>query len=63
MDWAELIRALGLVMVVEGLMPFAIPSRWRGMLLTIAQFDNRGLRVVGACSIGCGLLVLHLVQR
>ncbi len=61
-DWTELIRALGLVMVIEGLMPFAMPSRWRVMLLTIAQFDSRGLRLIGACSIGAGLLVLHLVQ-
>ncbi|MES0874058.1 DUF2065 domain-containing protein [Sinimarinibacterium thermocellulolyticum] len=61
-DWGELIRALGLVMVIEGLMPFAMPSRWRSMLLTIAQFDSRALRLMGACSIGAGLLVLHLVQ-
>ena len=60
-DWAELVRALGLVMVIEGLMPFAMPSRWRVMLLTIAQFDTRGLRVIGGCSIAVGLLVLHLV--
>lgn len=60
-DWTDLIRAFGLVMVIEGLMPFAMPSRWRSMLLTIAQFDSRGLRVIGACSIGAGLLVLHLI--
>lgn len=60
-DWAELVRALGLVMVIEGLMPFAMPSRWRVMLLTIAQFDSRGLRAIGGCSIAAGLLVLHLV--
>jgi uncharacterized protein len=60
-DWSELVRALGLVMVIEGLMPFALPSRWRSMLLTMAQLDSRSLRLIGAGSIGAGLLVLHLV--
>lgn len=61
MDWSEFVRALGLVMVIEGLMPFALPSRWRSMLLMMAQFDSRSLRLIGGCSIGAGLAVLHLV--
>ncbi|MFP5307030.1 MAG: DUF2065 domain-containing protein [Gammaproteobacteria bacterium] len=61
MDWSELIRAVGLVMVIEGLLPFAAPSRWRRMLLTMAQMEARTLRLIGLLSMGVGLLLLHLL--
>ena len=61
MDWAELIRALGLVMVIEGLMPFAAPTQWRRMLLTLAQMERRSLRLIGIFSMCGGLLLLNLV--
>ncbi len=32
LDWTELVKALGLVMVIEGLLPFAVPTQWRRML-------------------------------
>lgn len=60
-DWSELLRALGLVMVIEGLMPFAAPTRWRSMLLTIAQIEGHSLRIAGALAIAGGLLLLHLL--
>ncbi|MDD3762067.1 MAG: DUF2065 domain-containing protein [Nevskiales bacterium] len=60
LDWAELLRAFGLVMVIEGLLPFAVPSQWRRMLLTAAQMESRSLRVLGFLSMAGGLLLLHL---
>ncbi|MFA5938659.1 MAG: DUF2065 domain-containing protein [Sinimarinibacterium sp.] len=60
-DWTELIRALGLVMVIEGLMPFAVPTQWRRMLLTLAQMERRSLRLIGIFSMCGGLLLLNLV--
>lgn len=60
LDWTELVRALGLVMVIEGLMPFAAPSQWRRMLLTVIQFDGRSLRLIGFLSMAAGLVLLHL---
>ncbi|SFF30782.1 hypothetical protein SAMN04488120_10262 [Fontimonas thermophila] len=60
LDWAELLRALGLVMVIEGLLPFAMPSRWRRMLLTMAQMQGSSLRLIGLASMLGGVLLLHL---
>lgn len=60
-DWATLGRALALVMVIEGLMPFAMPSTWRRTLFSIAQMENRSLRLIGALSMGAGLIVLQLL--
>lgn len=61
MDWTELVRALGLVMVIEGLMPFAAPTQWRRMLLTLAQAEGRSLRLIGLLSMFGGVLLLNLV--
>lgn len=60
LDWAELLRALGLVMVIEGVLPFLAPSHWRRMLLTAAQLEGRSLRMLGLASMLAGVIVLHL---
>ena len=61
MAWADLLRALALVLVIEGLMPFLMPQRWREVMQRMATQDDRSLRVIGLVSIGAGLLVLHVV--
>ncbi len=60
LEWTELLRALGLVMVIEGLLPFALPSQWRRMLLTVAQMEGRSMRLIGLASMIGGVVVLHL---
>ncbi|WP_020648400.1 DUF2065 domain-containing protein [Solimonas variicoloris] len=60
-EWTELLRALALVMVIEGLMPFAAPSQWRRTLFTIAQLENRSMRMIGFASMAAGLAVLQFV--
>ena len=55
MDWNDLLSALALVMVIEGLMPFANPEGSRRAMLTIAQLPARALRMTGLVSILAGL--------
>ena len=59
-DWSTLGRAFALVMVIEGLMPFAAPSLWRRTLFTIAQLENRQLRLIGVLSMVAGVVLLQL---
>ncbi|HSW14685.1 MAG TPA: DUF2065 domain-containing protein [Solimonas sp.] len=61
MDWSELARAIALVMVIEGIMPFVAPARWRQMMLSVMQLDSRAIRVIGLLSMLAGLLLLNLV--
>ncbi|MGH8455545.1 MAG: DUF2065 domain-containing protein [Stenotrophobium sp.] len=61
MDWRELARALSLVMVIEGIMPFAVPARWRMMLLNIAGLESRTLRMIGLLSMAAGIVLLQLL--
>lgn len=61
METAEIIRALALVMVIEGIMPFAFPNRWKQAMLMATQMDSRILRVMGLASMLAGVMVLQLI--
>ncbi len=56
--WQLFLVGLALVFVIEGVMPFIAPQRWREMVRQVAQLDDRSLRVFGLCSmlVGLGLL-------
>ena len=54
----ELLTALSLVMIIEGIMPFIAPARWRELVLQVAGLDDRALRRMGLVSMGLGLLLL-----
>jgi uncharacterized protein YjeT (DUF2065 family) len=58
----ELVSALCLVVVIEGLFLFAAPGAWKRMAERIQQIDERSLRIAGAVMIGCGLLALKLAH-
>ncbi len=60
--WQSLATALCLVLVIEGLMPFLAPGRWKRMLAGVAQISDSQLRIVGFCSMLIGTLLLYLVR-
>lgn len=60
--WAELLGALGLLLVIEGALPFLSPRRFRQSLLNFAAIEDPVMRAIGlACMIG-GLLILNAVK-
>ncbi len=59
--WHDLVRAFGLVLVLEGLWPFLSPSRWRGTLLRVSSLDDRLLRGFGLAMMICGVIVLQVM--
>jgi uncharacterized protein len=56
-----LFTALGLVLIIEGLLPFASPKGWRGMFEKIFGFSDGQIRFYGLCSIALGLIMLLLL--
>ena len=60
--WKQFAVAFALVFVLEGLMPFLAPARWREMVRQIAQVDDRTLRMMGLFSMLFGLGLLYLVN-
>ena len=60
--WQVLPVALALVLILEGMMPFLSPGRWRQMIVSVAQMDDRVIRNIGLGSMLLGLLMLYLVN-
>ena len=61
MGFDFLILGLGLVLVIEGILPFLAPRGWREAMLKIAQMDDRRIRFYGLTSMGIGLLLVLLM--
>lgn len=60
--WRELLIAFCLMLILEGVIPFLYPRRWRNLVQQLAGVDEGRLRIVGLVSmlIGTGLLyVVH----
>ncbi len=60
--WNDLLVALALVMIIEGMMPFLSPARMRETLLMLCQFRDRSLRLLGLASMLSGLIMLYWVH-
>ena len=58
----ELLGALCLVLVLEGLFLFAAPHAWQRMAEQMRQLEPRQLRVIGGGMISVGVLALKLVS-
>ena len=57
--WQELGVALSLVLVIEGIMPFLYPARWKEMVARVAEVDDKTMRIVGFSSMVLGLILLQ----
>ena len=62
MNWSDLLAALALVLVIEGMVPFISPQSLRKLQESMAQLDDRTLRNVGLASMICGVVLLYIVR-
>ena len=60
--WHELLIAVSLLLVIEGIWPFLNPEGMRRAMLLIASQDNRSLRIAGLLSMVAGVGMLYLVN-
>ncbi|WP_295542206.1 DUF2065 domain-containing protein [uncultured Thiohalocapsa sp.] len=60
--WHELLVALALLLVIEGVLPFLTPSLMRRVLLEAAQQSNQSLRLSGLFSMLAGVALLYLIN-
>lgn len=56
-----LLIALGLMLVLEGLLPLLLPAVWRQTFMRMVAMNNGQLRFVGLMSIIIGLGLLWLM--
>ncbi len=62
MAWTEILTALALVLIIEGLLPFASPGRYRQMVAEIQRLSDNNIRSVGLVVIIVGLVLLYMVR-
>jgi len=60
--WHVLAVATALVFIIEGMLPFISPDRWRKLLTMADQMDNRVIRNIGLGSMLFGVFLLYLVH-
>ncbi|MEH6469892.1 MAG: DUF2065 domain-containing protein [Halopseudomonas sp.] len=60
--WRELVIAFCLMLVLEGVIPFLYPQRWRNLVQQLATVDDRSLRTIGLVSMLIGTGLLYLVH-
>ncbi len=60
--WQELLVAFSLVLIIEGIIPFFSPVQWRNVVLTIAQSNDKQIRIVGLVSMLAGVALLYWVR-
>jgi uncharacterized protein YjeT (DUF2065 family) len=60
--WYEIAIALCLVFILEGMMPFLYPARWRRLVEQLATTHDHTLRWLGFVSMIVGVVGLYLIR-
>lgn len=56
------LAALGLMLVLEGIMPFLFPRSWRETMLKVSQFQDGQARFIGLTLMLSGLLLIYWMK-
>jgi uncharacterized protein YjeT (DUF2065 family) len=60
--WHVLAVAIALVFIIEGLLPFISPGRWRKLIIMADQIEDKVIRNIGLGSMLFGVLLLYIVH-
>ncbi len=60
--WRDLLVALALVFVIEGIWPFLSPRGLKRALLRMVEQDEQSLRGFGLASMLVGVVLLYIVN-
>lgn len=58
---STLLLAFALMLIIEGILPFLAPARWREAFLQLARLADGQIRFIGLASMLIGLLLMFLV--
>jgi uncharacterized protein YjeT (DUF2065 family) len=62
LNLADLLAALGLFLVLEGIAPFLHPAAVRRAMAKLAEVGDRELRIAGLGSMLVGIIVIFCVR-
>ena len=61
MNWHDLLNAIALLLILEGILPFVSPESLKKVYKAMMQTPESSLRMIGLASIVAGLVLLYLV--
>jgi len=59
----NLLTAVALMLVIEGLLPLLLPSAWRDTFRRLIELSDGQLRFIGLASLLAGLTLLYFSGR
>jgi len=62
LDWSDLLAALAIFLVLEGLLPLLNPATTKRVMAQLSLMAERELRIAGLVSVMAGLLLLFFVR-
>ena len=62
MRWQDLIIAVGLLFVFEGIFPFLSPEKWRNFGHQVAIQNDKNLRIMGLIFMILGVVIITLMH-
>jgi uncharacterized protein YjeT (DUF2065 family) len=62
MAWSDLLAAVALCLVLEGILPFINPGAMKRIMASYSQLADNQLRVWGAIAMVAGLALLYFVR-
>ena len=62
MYWTEILTAVALVLVLEGMLPFVGPGRYKQLVAQIVRLSDNQLRTFGLTTMIAGLLLMFFVR-
>lgn len=60
--WQALAAGFALMLIMEGIIPFLYPDRWRKLVAQLAEVSNRTLRWTGLASMLIGVVLLYWIR-
>jgi uncharacterized protein YjeT (DUF2065 family) len=57
-----LLAAFALMLVIEGVLPFLLPTLWRDTFRRLTELTDGQIRFIGLTSMLAGLLLLYIVR-
>ena len=60
--WNELLVAVALVLVLEGIIPFLAPEKFKQALAQLSLLSSQALRMAGLVNMTIGIILLYLLR-
>jgi len=61
MIWQEILTVVSILFIIEGLIPFISPSKYKNFVSNMSKLNTNNLRILGFISMIFGVLLLVLI--